>query len=63
MFCSKCGNMLEDDWIACPKCGTVCNNKTIKETVYVEKEKVKLSHQWLIPKLILIGAFLINSTG
>jgi len=21
MFCRKCGNQLQDDWVACPKCG------------------------------------------
>lgn len=62
MFCSKCGNKLEDDWKACPICGESCS-QTEKKTIYVEKERIRFSHQWLIPKLILIGAFLIHTAG
>lgn len=25
-FCVKCGKMLEDDFAACPDCGTFCND-------------------------------------
>jgi len=26
MFCRKCGNEVQEDWVACPKCATILDD-------------------------------------
>lgn len=35
MFCKKCGRQIDDDWVACPKCGA----STIQEVLPDSKKK------------------------
>lgn len=66
MYCSNCGKEIQDNWAACPFCGeSLLHKETIekmKSEPYI-KEKVKFSHQWLIPKLIVITVLMSNITG
>lgn len=46
MFCRKCGNQLQEDWVAYPKCGEGVNNLSEDDRKrIVEEERARISEQ------------------
>ena len=51
MFCRKCGNQLQDDWVACPKCGEGSGSLSEADKKRIaEEEKIRIAEQKKQPK-------------
>lgn len=55
MFCRKCGNKLEDDWIVCPNCGEPQKQGDIQQTSQGASSK----KWWIVAGTAVVSLVLI----
>ena len=55
-YCIKCGAQMEDEWNVCQNCGNGAESSDLKAAhSYPQKEIIKFSQQFLVPKIFVLG--------